>query len=209
MKFDKLGWMIAAGLACSMIGMGFQNQGVKIGVVDMSKVFGDSDYVTGMRNELKTAQASRTDALTFIGDNKAMKPEDGRRYAELAVKTNANAAEKSELERIIQDAKVATTKQRELATKANPTDAEQKMIGDFAVRSQANTQLQQQLASSFEQDLRDLQEKLRNQTLEKVKDAVKDVAGKQGYSVIFSNELAPYSPNDITEDALKSMNKKK
>jgi hypothetical protein len=43
----------------------------------------------------------------------------------------------------------------------------------------------------------------------KAKAAVADAAKKGEVSVVFVQDVAPYSANDITADALKSMNGKK
>jgi len=41
MKLEKMGWLVAASLAGAMVATGFQGANDKVGVVDLSKVFGD------------------------------------------------------------------------------------------------------------------------------------------------------------------------
>lgn len=206
-KFERLGWIVAAGLAGSMVGMGFQGASQKIGTVDMGKVFSDSSLVKKQSEQLRGAQAVRKSVLEFLDQNRSLTLEDATKYSTLAVKDAPSAADKQEMDRIATVANDTRAKLSALQTKANPTAEDTKQLQDFTARSSQIQQLLQDLSGKYDQDLRTLQDKLRTDTLDKVRDAVKQIASKQGYTVVFANEVAPYAANDITKEALDAMNK--
>ncbi len=45
-------------------------------------------------------------------------------------------------------------------------------------------------------------------TMQRVKDAISQVGRDQGYSLVLAQNIAPYSANDLTADAMKAMNNK-
>ena len=207
MKFERLGWIVAAGLAGSMVGMGFQGATQKIGTVDMSKVFGDSALVKKQSEQLRTYQMARKSALEFLDQNRTLTLDEASKYATLAVKDSPTAADKTELDRLTGVANEGRGKLTALQTKVTPTAEDTKQLQDYTARSSQIQQLLQDLAGRFDQEVRTYQDKLRSDTLDKVRDAVKQVSSKQGYTVVFANEVAPYAANDITKEALDAMNK--
>ena len=98
---------------------------------------------------------------------------------------------------------------RDLQTKANPTDDDRKQLGTYNQNAKENNALAQRLNDEFTDELRQQQDKLRADTLSRAKTAVAEAAKKGEVSVVFVQDVAPYSANDITADALKSMNSKK
>jgi Skp family chaperone for outer membrane proteins len=209
MKFDKMGWFVAVGLLGCMVGMGFQGSSQKIGTVDLARVFNESDFAKSQDGSLKTMGASRKAILDFIAAYRAIPTEDAQKFRDLSLKPNGGATEKAELDRIRQAALATDQKFRDLQTKASPTDADRTQLNEFGRRANENMAFAQRLEQEFTEEIRQKQEGLRNETLKRAKAAVADVAAKQGYSVIFVEDVAPYSANDVTTEALKAMNAKK
>ncbi|MFZ4507909.1 MAG: OmpH family outer membrane protein [Fimbriimonas sp.] len=206
---DKLGWIIAALMAGFMVGTGFQGQAIKVGTVDLEKVFNDSEYVKKQNEGLRALGQTRQDILEFVAANKTMKPEDAAKFRDLSLKTTPTAEDKAALEKLKADAVASDRRFRELQTKANATDAEQALLREFNQRNQAAPAMLQRWEQEFSTELRDTQDKLRVESLSRAKDAVRQVAAKDGFSVIFAEQVAPYSANDVTDSSLKAMNTKK
>jgi len=209
MKFDRLGWVVAAALVGGIAGMGFQGTTEKTGTVDMAKVFNESEYAKKQTDSLRTMGQARQGVLEFLRQNSHMKPEDATKFHDLSIKADPTATDKADVERIKKDA--GTTEQRfsTLSQKDKPTQAEVTEMEDMNRRKDAVTDLVQKWSQDFSGELQAKQEALRNDTLDKVKDAVAQVAKQQGYTMVFVQDIAPYSSNDLTGDALKAMNNKK
>jgi Skp family chaperone for outer membrane proteins len=209
MKIHNLGWVIAAALVFALIGMGFQTQTSKIGTVDLERVFNESEYAQQQTKSLQQMGTARQAVFDFIGQNRVVKAEDAVKFRELSMKATTTPAEKAELDRIRKEAATATQRFNELQVKANPTQEEIRQLAEFNQRRDQSAMLQQRWGSEFGDEIRVEQEKLRQETLRRVKEAVRQVASQQGYTLILVDSVAPYSANDITGEALKAMNSRR
>lgn len=209
MKFERLGWIVAAALAGGIAGMGFQGSSEKTGTVDLARVFNDSDFAKKQTESLRTMGSTRQAVLEFVRTYQHIKPEDATRFHDVSMKPEPTAPEKAEMERIKQDAIASETKYRELTTKDKPTAAEITQLEELNRRKDNVQGLLEKWASEFSGEVQSRQETLRNDTLARVKDAVQQVAKQQGYTMVFVQDIAPYSANDLTDAALKAMNAKK
>lgn len=211
-KTDKLGWLVAAALAGAMsVGAlsGFQgNTAPKFASVDIAKVFDESSLAATNTTAIEDARKLRAGILEFVNANRAMETKDAQRLSDLMAKGDAaSAAEKSEIEKIKTAAAESTRKQRELQTKNPLTDADKAALSDYAAKVQANNALLGQLQGKYEGDLQNMLRDSREKTLVRVRDVIKSIAAKGGYTVVFSSEAAPYASNDLTDEALKTLKK--
>lgn len=208
MNIEKLGWVVAAALAGGMIGMGFKAPGDKTGIVDIGKVFKDSDLAKKQTDTLRAQVLARRSVMEFIGNNRNIKTDDANKLQVLMLKVTQTAADKADIERIQGDAKNAELKARELQTLAKPTAADLALLEDFTKRKDASGGLLEKWQKEFQDDIQQQETKMNDDTLNKVREAIQQVGKDQGYSMVFANNIAPYCPNDITNDALTRMNKK-
>jgi Skp family chaperone for outer membrane proteins len=209
MKLERLGWVVAAALAGAMIGMGFQGNAQKTGTVDLEKVFNESTFAKKQTEGLRNMGQSRVGVVEFLRTYRTLKPEDATKFKDLSLKETKTPTDTAELERIKNQAQQDEQKYRELSTKDKPTQAEITQIEEFNRRKQSTGELLEKWNGEFTNELQTRQEGLRGETLQRVKDAVAQVAKDQGYSIVFVQNVAPYSANDLTGEALKAMNNKK
>jgi len=208
MKLEKMGWLVAASLAGAMVATGFQGANDKVGVVDLSKVFGDSEYANKQTDGLRAVGEARSTMLQFADTYKAFTVEQGQRFRDLSIKANITEAEKAELEKIKKDVIAADKTLNDLSQKASPNATEVNQLNDLNKRKQNSAQMIRRWAQEFDDEVGAMREKMRTETLGKVKDSVKEVGKAGSFTLIFANDVAPYGSNDVTADALKSMNKK-
>ena len=204
MNIERLGWVAAAALAGGMIGMGFKAPGDKTGTVDVAKVFKDSDYAKQQTEGLRKQVKARQDVMEYIRGHRNMKPEDATSLRDVSVKEVASPADTAVITRIKGDADAAETKARELQTVDKPTAAQLAQLDDFTKRKDATGQLLEKWGQEFQTEFQAKQEKMSADTLQRVKDAIQQVGKDQGYSIIFSADIAPFCPNDATTDAIQA-----
>ena len=207
-KFDKMGWYVAVALAGAMFGMGFKAPGDKVGTVDTAKVLNQSDYAQKQLANLKSMNTSRHNIVDLVQQYPVMKTEDAQSFKDLTLKDKQTPEDKASLDRIAQAAKDADSQYRALTTKSNPTPTEIAALDEFNRRKDQNEKLLQAWGQEFQNDITTLRDQVDKDALAKVRDAVTQVAKDQGFSVVFVTDVAPYSANDITDAALKAMNKK-
>lgn len=208
-KFKNMGWVLAAGIAGTMAGTGFQAKTDKFGVVDLSEVFSSSDFAKSQTESLRNLSTQRQDLLQFANTYPVFSAEQAQRFRELGVKPQPTAAEKGEFEKIKADVMAQNKKFLDLQVKAQPTPDEVALLREFNDRTQSMVKNLDRWAREFGDELSGMQDKLRKDTLERVKTAVQEVGTKQGYTIIYVQDIVPYSANNVTAESLKAMNAKK
>jgi Skp family chaperone for outer membrane proteins len=208
MNIERLGWVAAAALAGGMIGMGFRAPGDKTGIVDVGKVFKDSDLAKKQTETLRAQVFARRSVMEFVGNNRNMKKDDADKLHDLMIKDPQSGADKAEIDRIENDAKASELKARDLQTLPKPTEADLAQLNDFTKRKDATGQLLEKWQKDFQDEIQQKETKMNDDTLEKVREAIQQVGKDQGFSIVFANNIAPYCPNDLTTDASTRMNKK-
>lgn len=209
MKFDRLGWVAAASLLGCIVGMGFQAKADKTGIVDLNRVFAESEYAKKQNESIRNLFASRQAVVDFIKTYRTLKPEDANKFRELSTKATQTAQDKAEIERIRTQAQADEQKYKELTIKSQPTAADVSAIEEMNRRRDATARMMEQWGQEFNNELQAKQDSSRTEALQKVKESVQQVAKDQGYTIVFAQDVAPYSANDITDAALKVMNTKK
>jgi Skp family chaperone for outer membrane proteins len=204
MKLDKLGWVAAAGLAGAWFVMGFDGNSMKFATVDLEKVFQESDAFKQGNVQLQQYAEPRVQALQWIKNNQVIKPADALAYVTIAVDPKGDA---TKLTQFTNEAQTEQTKYTTAVTAQPPTDAQKQELTEFQARRQQNGELYQKKSSEFDNDIKLKETELRSSALEKVREQIKDIASKQGYTVIYNVEVAPYAQNDITAEALKAVKK--
>lgn len=208
MNIERLGWVAAAAMAGGIIGMGFRAPTDKTGIVDIAKVFKDSDMNKAQTDKIRTDVVARQSLIDFVSANRNMKLDDANRLHDLYLKDLPTVAEKAEIDRIKAQAQSDESKARELQTKDKPSGPDLSQLDDFTKRKDATGQLLEKWQKDFRAEIDQKESKASDDTLDKVRQAIQQVGRDQGYSMIFSTNVAPYSPNDITVDASNKMNKK-
>ena len=210
-KIDKLGWPVAAlltgAIAASALS-GFQaNTAPKFATVDMSKVYNDSPLSNTNNDALDTAKKNRLAVLDFINRNPAMDPADARKLADLSSKATPMPADKTEIDRLHAAGESAMQKRSELSTKSTTTDADKTALATYASNATANRGVLQTLSAQYDNELQNMAGDLRDKTLSRVREVVRSIAAKQGYTIVFDAGTAPYAANDLTDEATKALKK--
>jgi len=209
MKFKNLGWIVAVGLGATLVAGGFQNQTNKVGVVDLQTVFQSSDYFQQRQADLQAMETQRRDLLDFIKNNQTITADQAQKLKTLSLKTDLTGAEKAQLDKLKSDVQAQEQAFSTLQTKQNPTaDDNAKLIALNTQRQQTAT-LFDSWQKEFAGDLKNQRDKFQQDVLDRVTSALQEYAKKQGYTLVFANDVAPYGANDVTPDTLKVMNAKK
>jgi len=207
MKLGNLGWVIAAALFAVAATVGFQGD-AKIGVVDASKVFNDSDYTKSQMDGLRALLQSRQDMLDFVEVNKTFTAEDATSYHDLCTKENPSAADKATLDGIKKKVQAANDRLKALQQKQTLTTQEKLDLDQLSTETQTMGDTLAKWKQDAQAELETKRQDVNTTGTSKVKDAVKQVASSQGYALVFSDQAAIYGANDLTDAALKVMNKK-
>ena len=205
----QVGLAFALAVLAVIIASGFQGSAIKIGVVDITQVVEKSDFGVQNRATYKTLQAAREGLLEFIDTYRVLTTDQAVRIRDLTLKENATDADKAELERIKAEVIAADKRSRELATKANMSPEERTLVEEYARRAQAMADVQSRWFREFSSQLQEWSDKQKTAALGKARDAIKEVAKAQGFTVVLEVGIAPYGADDLSDAALAAMNAKK
>jgi Skp family chaperone for outer membrane proteins len=208
MKFRYLGWIVAGALIVVAATAGFQTTTTKIGVVDITKVFNDSDYAKTQMETLKQFGTARQEMIQFVDQYRVFTPEQATTFHDLSLKSVISAAEKAQLDGIKTAVKTSDARLKDLQQKSNPTPAESTEMADLSRRVQTTTDTAQRWSRDAQDEYEGKRQELQKAGLDKVRESIKAVAKEKEYTIVFISDIAPYGVNDITPLALAAMNKK-
>lgn len=210
LRFQKLGWVVAAALVGIFAAVGFQDASTKLGVVDITKVVESSDFGKGNQELFNGMKASREGVLEFIDQYRVLSVDQANKIKTLSIKdAPLTTGEKAELDSTKAAVIAAFNKNKELVLKQNLTPEERALLEEYA-RNSANMETTAgQWLRQFTVELEDWVNKRKVESLSRARTAVQEVAKAQGYSIVFEVGIAPYGANDLTDASLKAMNAKK
>ncbi|MCH7945168.1 MAG: hypothetical protein IIC73_04025 [Armatimonadetes bacterium] len=201
------GWLVAAGLLGTVVGVGFQDGKEKFGVVDLRKVIFDSKLNQEMSDRVETARLTRVSILEFMNNQRILTEEQADRIRELELKEDKTDEDKTELE-TIQQAVIAAAKEFDRLNQVqSPTEDERLMLQDYNQRMQTTGVLLQTWTQEFERDFAEILKQAEREAIDRAKVAAAAVAKREGYTIMFSSDAVTYAANDITEAATQEANK--
>lgn len=209
MKDTKyLGWILSAAFVGLMAASGFQKPTDKFGMVDLVRVKNESEFAKTRQNQLQDLNASQQAVIDFVRGYRLFTAEQAKRFKELGTKLKRTPAEENELAKIKSDVMASSKLYQSLQVKNPPTPAEAAQLRDFAAREGAMDETIQGWIKEFDGEMGKLSHKVDEEYFKAVDASVKELGAKQGYSVIFSRETAPYAANDLTDELIKAIAKK-
>jgi len=205
-KIGNLGWVVAAALFAVAVTSGFQGD-MKIGVVDATRVFNESEYTKTQLAGLHALLQSRQDMLDFVDMTKTFTADQATKYHDLSTKPSPTAADKAELDSIKKTVQTANNRLQELQQKQPLSPTDKTELDDLSKRVQTTSETLARWKQDAQNELEAKKQDLNKLASDKVKDAIKQVASSQGYTLVFSEEVAVYGVNDLTDAVIKAVSK--
>ncbi len=202
------GWVVGIALFAMIAAVGFQANAPKFGSIDMNRLIQESKM--GQRNTTRLTNAfkNRQAVLAYIEDNAILNMQQATRLRELGTKETLTEAEKQEQEKVKGEVAAAVKQYNELNGKANLTPQETNILTDYNQRIELMRSVLQQFGNEFQSEIQDLQTQVRDEERTKAREALNEVSKKQGYTVVFESQVAPFSANDVTDEAIKALDAK-
>jgi Skp family chaperone for outer membrane proteins len=205
----QLGWVIAAAFIAVTVAGGFQANGIKIGVVDISKVVENSEFGKVNQDTFTKMRVAREGLLEFIDANRVLTNEQAQQIRDLWLKPNPSKEDTAKLETLKAEVVAAAKRSTELATKPNMTPEERTLVEEYARRSQTMNDVAQRWFREFTSEMQTWADKQKLESIDRGRAAIQEVAKAEGYTVVLEIGIAPYGANDITAAALAKLNEKK
>lgn len=188
---------------------GFQGGTEKFAVVDMNAVMNNSKRGQDTKTFLQADYRQRTGVLEFLSTNDVATEDQAQKLSQLSLKANPTDADKAAVEALKDEIKKAGKDFNDLNLKSNPTaDDRTKLEALNARRNALKEKIIPELQKQFDDDFNKLNHDKQGELLDAAKAAVKEVASKKGFTVVFESSVVMFAANDLTDDAIKAMNAK-
>ncbi len=207
-KFEKLGWVIAAAVLGLMAASGFQIGTDKVATVNLQTLIDTSNLGKANAATFDKMKDARESLLRFMDENRVLTTDQVTQLRTLMLKDNLTPEEKAKLDLIKAEVVVQAKRNTDLSTKANLTPEERQLLQEYSSRSASIEQLENQWIDEFRAEMQQWGIDKKVQSLEVAKAAAQTVAKAKGFSLVFDQSVALYSPNDLTDETLKAMNAK-
>ncbi|MCH8979111.1 MAG: hypothetical protein IH945_07700 [Armatimonadetes bacterium] len=201
------GWLVAAGLLGTVVGVGFQDGKEKYGVVDIRLVIFNSKVNQEMSDRVESARRVRLSILEFMSDQQVITEDQNNRVRELELKEDKTDVEKKELEDIQQTVIAAAKEFDRLNQILSLTEPERLLLQDYHQRRDTTRAMLQAWRMELEQDFAVILKQAEQEAVDRAQAAAVTVAKREGYTVVFSSSAVIYAANDITEAATQEADK--
>lgn len=204
-KLITVAGLLVALVGIWAVGSGFTQAGEKYASIDITGVLEGSKLGKQQNEKLRNAYQLRQDLMNFIIENPVITVEQAQQLQDLTLKDVPTAEDKTKMEEIKKQVVDASSRRVTLAGKANKTEAEVTLLTEYNQRAQGAGAIAQQWNAIFTQDMDTLSGKLRDDAITEVKKQAREVAKKQGYTLVFEASVLIFSANDITSEVVKSV----
>ncbi|HWP30720.1 MAG TPA: OmpH family outer membrane protein [Fimbriimonadales bacterium] len=177
----------------------------KFGVVDLSRIANDSKYGKKKQEELKAQNRKYEDVLNFIRQYPFLSKTEVTKLRDLMLADKLTPEQQTELDALKASGQRLREEFDKLVTLQNPSEAEQKRLQQLVIAREENARLGSQWENTFRMNWNEMFENVRNDVYAKIRQAVNKLGKRDGYTIIFESNTAPYAANDVTDATLKIM----
>ena len=197
---------IGAALAlCALALTAFNQNTQKFGVVDLASVAERSKLGQREKTQFEALRTRYGGLVQFLNTNKAVARDDAQKIVDLWNKEKPTPAETQQLESLKTKAQTQSEELRRLISVLNPSAEQQSRIRELSGLSQAIEDMLPQLDNMLGQAMQQRAASKQQEVLDKARAAVQKVGKRDGFTMVFENQLAVYGATDITDEALKTM----
>ena len=180
-----------------------------IASVDAQKLFAEYKVRKTSSDEIERLQQNLRQVLERLESNSAvfLTETEIRELSGLLEKTQQTDADKVRISALETKARDASGELTRLQNTTSPTEPQTARLRELTALRQKGAQAAQTLGQSFQTRLQERRETLGQKVVEDVRVAIAKVAAAKNLALVFSNEVALFSANDITADVLKELNR--
>lgn len=207
MKLDKKQYLII--FAAFFLGMfaltAWQGNTQKFAVVSLGDVAERSKLGQREKKEFEALKTKYGSLIQFLNTNKVAAREDVQKVVDLWVKDKPTAAETQQLETLKTKAQTQSEELRRLISVLNPSAEQQTRIRELSGMSQGTEDMLPQLDNMLGTSMQQRANAKQQEVLDKARAAVQKVGKRDGFTMVFENQVAVYGATDLTDEALKTM----
>jgi Skp family chaperone for outer membrane proteins len=185
------------------------NTSMEWGAIDLIKAATECKQGKAAIDEYQAKLKIYSEALNLWNNNRFLKEEDFKTILKIKSDPKALPEQKAIEQKLIDQSAVIEQELADLQNKPKPSEYEKKRLIELTTRARSVETLIKNESGALKVELDNWSSKRRDDLIASCKVTVAQVAKKKGCSVIFLSTVAVYAKNDLTEDVILEMNKKK
>lgn len=192
-----------------------KNGTLRVALVDIERV--STEFAANLKavQDIQKQQQTNGAILQTLAQNALLPEPDHTALSALITTENAtpnglNDAQKQQKQKLLDKHRGLVEDFNALQQKVvgQLNDLDKQKLNDYVKAQNDARQRLGTLEQKMEADLQNMVDQNRKKALKNVRDAIAKVARDKGFSLVLSNEIAWYAENDLTEDVIKTLNKK-
>jgi Skp family chaperone for outer membrane proteins len=187
--------------------MAFQAANTKIGMVNLGKVVQDSKIGKEAEEKFRQETDLRDQLLMHFDAYRYYDPEQREEIWKLWVKRNRTQEEETRLTVLKSTGQSLQKEVDALQQKQQRTAEEDQRYQQLVRRQGEMVNYLPYLKAALEGELEKFRADSLSEVYDKARTSVRKVAKAQGFSVIYTSQVAPYAEFDISEDVLNDLGK--
>jgi Skp family chaperone for outer membrane proteins len=185
------------------------NTSMEWGSVDLIKAATECKQGKAAIDEYQAKLQIYSEALNTWNNNRFLKEEEFQTILKIKTDPKATPEQKVLIQKLIDQSAVIDQELADLQNKPKPSEYEKKRLLELTTRARNAETLIKNESGALKVELDNWSAKRRDDLIASCKVTVAQVAKKKSCSVIFLSTIAVYAKNDLTEDVILEMNKKK
>ncbi|MCS6777435.1 MAG: hypothetical protein RMJ43_09270 [Chloroherpetonaceae bacterium] len=192
-----------------------KNGGLRVATVDVGRLYNEYSFTINTLQELQKREQVSITVLRTLAQHALLSEADQKALADLvtAEATSPNGLtpeQKTKKQQLLDKSKAMSEEflalQQKVVGQLTPQDKEK--LNQYSRAQNETEQRLQRSRAETEEALQGDMIKNRNKAFKDVRDAVAKVARDKGVTLVLESQFAWYAETDLTEDALKVLNKK-
>lgn len=205
MKSNRTIFVISGIVIAFLSVAAFQNNTMKLGVVDLSKVAEDSKLGKRKKAEFDARRNQMAALLQFVNENRVMTRAQGNQLKTLMLLPSPSPTQAEDLKKLQDTIRAQKAELDTLMRKVGPTQAELQRANELSAMLNEAGEMAREWNQDFGTDMSQLAQQSQQEVIDKARVAAQKVGQRGGFTVVFEAGVAVYAANDVTQDAIRQM----
>lgn len=211
LKFRTVAWMLAIAGVVSLSGAAAwaaDNNSIKIGVVDVQKVYKEAPRVKQYTEELDMFRQQLSNKLDIRSQNLMLTEDEIKELVDLKVKDNPTDKDKARIDELLNSERAKDNEFKTLQGTQNLNDQQKARLKELQDIQQKSKDTGNALAKDYEGQFQSKMSEMDDKARADLQDAIKKVADAKGMNLMVDKAVILIGGTDVTDDVIAKLDRK-
>ena len=210
-KSGAMAWSVACAVAAAALlgGVAFAaDAGLKIGIVDVQKLYADDPRVKQYREGLDKLRTELGAKLDIRSQNRMLDDTAVKELVELKTKVTPTDADTKRIQELTDQERANDEALKKLQTTAQLTDEQKAKLKALTDMQQKSTSIGEQMEKDYNAQIDSKAQESETKVDAEVRDAINKVAQEKSYNYVLAKAAIFVGGTDITDDVIAKLERK-